>query len=386
MASVAELERPDVEIMPAEATTLDVFHRGEIDMQIATAKRYPRSLQTFLRKAKEQVTFNERIAEACYYVLPRGGKKLEGPSVRMAEICLGSWGNSRAESRVIEITEKELTSEAVCWDLENNVAVRVSVKRRITNSNGQRYNDDMITVTGNAANAIAFRNAVFKVIPGHYVAQLLEDAKRVVRGDEKTLVSRRDALIKAFADLGVKPAQICALRGKPGVGDLDLDDIAELRGVYTAIRDGDTSVKEVFSQETPTAAAKTSVKDIEGEQPTQAPAAKANGDAKPANESKPAEQPEGAVRKRPVKPAAEPNGKATPEQVNALEDLHDKVRGDIWTAMLKRYAVASPKDLTKEQAADAIKHLEQFAPAGDAKGNLFENGGRDKTSAPQQGL
>ena len=70
------------------------------------------------------------------------------------------YGNPRAASRVIDNDGRKITSQGGCHGLENNVQISVEVGRRIT---GKTYSDDMQITTGNAANCIAFRNAVFRV-------------------------------------------------------------------------------------------------------------------------------------------------------------------------------------------------------------------------------
>ena len=41
-----------------------------------------------------------KTAEGCFFSLPRGGKRLEGPSIRLAEICAATYGNLRCGSRI----------------------------------------------------------------------------------------------------------------------------------------------------------------------------------------------------------------------------------------------------------------------------------------------
>lgn len=229
--------------------------RGEIDVQIVTAKRYPRSIRSFKDQAMAMATLDEETAAGCFYSLPRGGKPIEGPSVRLAEIVLSAWGNVRADARVIDAGPKEITAEAMCWDLEKNVAVRVQVRRRITDKRGQRYNDDMIVVTGNAACSIALRNAVFKVIPMAYSKAIYQQARLVAVGDARTLSARRGALIDYFGKMGVRPEQIFAAVGRAGVEDITLDDLATLHGFATAIKEGDSTVDEMFGAKPQTPAA-----------------------------------------------------------------------------------------------------------------------------------
>jgi len=227
-------------------TQPEVFNRGELDVQITTARRYPRSIKSFRIQALDMATLDEETASGCFYALPRGGKNIEGPSVRLAEIVLSAWGNIRAESRVVEVGERELTAEGVCWDLEKNIAVRTQVRRRITDSKGKRYKDDMIVVTGNAACSIALRNAVFKVIPMAYTRAIYLEARRVAIGDAKTLTTKRAEMVGYFGKMGVPPERVCIAVGRPSVEDITLDDMATLKGLATAIKDGDTTVDEAF--------------------------------------------------------------------------------------------------------------------------------------------
>ena len=58
---------------------LAVISKAEIDVQIATAHRFPRSVKAFRDEALQMVTLTEAIAEECIYALPRDGKTIEGP-------------------------------------------------------------------------------------------------------------------------------------------------------------------------------------------------------------------------------------------------------------------------------------------------------------------
>ena len=107
--------------------------------QIATAKRYPRSVAQFIKKATELVTLNESIAQQCIYALPRDGKVIEGPSARMAEVIINAWGNSRAGARIVNDAGDFITAQAVFHDLEANVALTYEVQRRIVDKNGRRF-------------------------------------------------------------------------------------------------------------------------------------------------------------------------------------------------------------------------------------------------------
>ena len=159
----------------------------EIDSQIATAKMYPRDLKKCLENAMVLATSSQEIAENCLYVLPRGNKTIEGPSVRLAEIVASQFQNLRTGYRIIENDGKTITAQGICHDLENNYMHTANVTRSITNAQGNTYSQDMQVVTGNAAGAIAFRNALFKVIPAALIAPIYEKAKEIAKGDTVTI-------------------------------------------------------------------------------------------------------------------------------------------------------------------------------------------------------
>lgn len=236
----------EVTVIQQEQTALYLQTKAEIDTQIATAKAFPRSEKMFIDKALSMATITEEIAQSCIYALPRGGKPIEGPSVRLAEIIVASYGNLRASARIVDNDGRMITSQGVCHDLENNTAVSVDVKRRITGKDGKTFNDDMQVVTGNAANAIAFRNAVFKVVPMAYTQAIFDKVKDVARGTAATLSDRRNKAVAWFNEKGVKNEQICESLGIKRVEDIDLDKLATLNGMRQALKDGESTVKEMF--------------------------------------------------------------------------------------------------------------------------------------------
>jgi len=244
------MEERSTSIVPiVEVTAMEAQTRAECDVQVATAKRYPRVLSESLARIEELATRDEATAQECWYALPRAGKVIEGPGIRMAEIVATSWKNLRVKARVIDIGQESLTCEAVCFDLENNYAVSVEVKRKITNRSGQRYNEDMIVTTGNAGCSVAMRNAIFKIVPKALIKDVMDKVKKVGMGKERTLVEHVKAMFAHFKKLGVSEAQIFTLLEVKDEKELTLDHISLLRGLSTAISEGTTSVGESFKKE-----------------------------------------------------------------------------------------------------------------------------------------
>ena len=235
--------------MTIEGSTAALISKSEIDMQVATAHKYPRSIKNFRNEALQMVTLNESVAESCIYALPRSGKTIEGPSARFAEVVASAWGNCRAGARVVSDSGEFITAQGVFHDLERNVAITYEVQRRITDKNGRRFNADMIGVTGNAASSIALRNAILKGVPKAFWDDMYQAARQTVMGDFKTLANRRADALKAFISLGISHEQVFARLGVAGIEDIGLEHLVVLRGMITAIKDGDTTPEQAFAME-----------------------------------------------------------------------------------------------------------------------------------------
>ena len=226
--------------------SLAALNRSEIDMQVSTAKAYPREINKVLNEIVTYATIDQETAVECFYSLPRAGSRIEGLSVRMAEVFAGAWGNLRAQSRIIANDGKTITAQGVCYDVEKNVAISVEVKRRITDRNGRTLNEDMQTVIGNAASSIAFRNAVFKVIPKSVTKKAVEQIKQVAIGKAKDLTTMRTNMIAWYNQLGVPQDELLKFMNVASVDEITNEMVFELRGLGNAIKEGDTTIEEAI--------------------------------------------------------------------------------------------------------------------------------------------
>ena len=233
---------------PNQMNNLEVILKAEIDSAISTAKMYPRSITTFLQRAESIATLSAEIAESCTFKVPRQGKTIEGKSVRFAEILVSQYQNIKCGARIVANDGKTITAQGVCHDLENNVSVSFEVKKTITKKDGSTYSEDMQVVAGNAACAIAFRNAVFKVIPSAISDSIHDKVKKVAMGTVETLPARRKKSIEYLASKGVTEQQIIEVLNIKKINDIDLDILQELRGICVSIETGECTAKEIFEK------------------------------------------------------------------------------------------------------------------------------------------
>ena len=228
-----------------------------MDIQVETAKRWPShstpdQIAAALRKAEAFALVDSETAESCFYRLERQGKNgersvIEGPSIRLAEIIAASWGNLRIATQIVGNDGRFITARGACHDLESNVAQIVETRRGITTSKGYTFSADMQTVTGNAAAAIARRNAILAVIPAAVFKPLYGRIRDFVLGEvTNDLENRRAKMLRTFATAGVTREMILEYLGVSDIADVDAEMMTRLVGVWNAIRDGQTTVEETF--------------------------------------------------------------------------------------------------------------------------------------------
>lgn len=231
----------DLEVAPIESIT-----RAEIDVQISTAHQFPRSLQQFYKRAEAMVTLDEDTAASCLFKITRGGKAIEGESIRMAEIVASCYGNLRSAVQISGYTPTRVSVRAVCHDLETNNFIAVEKQAKTTYSDGRPYNEDMAIMIANATISKALRDAIFRVVPKALLKPLIEKAKLVAVGTAETLKLRRTKAMTWVTGLKIDKTRVFSVLGVVGEEDIGLEQLETLTGLRTAIKEGDQTVDEAF--------------------------------------------------------------------------------------------------------------------------------------------
>lgn len=238
--------------MNDEVEVVGASYGSVIDSQIMTAKQFPRNEAKFLNNVKLILLDSKVISKSCTYSLKKSGKSIVGPSVYLARLIAQKYQNVRVESKIVSFDDLHVTAEASCIDLENNYAVRSVIKKSIVGNSG-RYSNDMATVAGNAAAAIAFRNVVFAVVPQDLVNKCWDTAKKSVTGEvdtEDKLKAQRSKLISgiksSYSDQKLTDLEICASVGKSSIEHLVPDDLVVIIGYDNSIKEGEMSFDEIF--------------------------------------------------------------------------------------------------------------------------------------------
>jgi hypothetical protein len=332
---------------------MDALMRAEIDIQISTAHAYPRSLTHVARNVTDLVTMSETAAAECMFSLPRGGKPIVGPSIRLAEILFSQWGNCTGGSRTVEVNKAEgyVEAEGIFHDLETNAKTIKRTRRSIKSRSGSVFSDDMIIVTSNAAGAIAFRNAVLAGVPRAVWSEAYIKAEQTVRGDIKTLPERRDDALKAMAAFGLAADDVCQILGIGGHKDIGMEQLVILTGIHNSLKEGEVDAEKLL-------------KDAEGAEKEKRPAKQADQPHTQGN----ATSTGAAVNKdRPAK--ADPKPQTSPDQ-EQFDKLVDMIINDLTDApsvdeVIELYQEQIDKMATAAPAAHErlIASVEEFRAA-----------------------
>jgi hypothetical protein len=84
-------------------------------------------------------------------------------------------------------------------------------------------------------------------VPRALIQPIIEKAKATSLGKGKTIEEQRDSAVKWYTERGVDEKQLMAALGKTGREDLGVDDLINLRGMASAIKDGETTMEEALS-------------------------------------------------------------------------------------------------------------------------------------------
>nr|DAH96557.1 MAG TPA: hypothetical protein [Caudoviricetes sp.] len=222
----------------------------EVQAAMVIAKKFPRDEFEASERIKRACQ-RKSLAEQAVYSYPRGGERVSGPSIRLAETLAKNWGN--IDYGVIETDQRDGESEmmAYAWDLETNTRVTkifTVEHKRDTKKGSYKLTDsrDIYEATANFG-ARRMRACILGIIPGDVVDMAVEECKKTMNnGDTRPMQERIAQMLAVFKqDFGVTKEKIEEYVGRPA-GAYGVEDIILLQGVYKAIKDGQATVESYF--------------------------------------------------------------------------------------------------------------------------------------------
>lgn len=257
------------EIVEARSTTTEMMmsrQAQEVQGQIVMAKKFPRN-EVISSNRIVTACKRKKLAEKAEYEYPRGGQKVTGPSIRLAEALAQNWGNIDFGYIELERRNGETQVMAYAWDLETNSRqtkvftvphVRETKAGNIPLTNPR----DIYELVANQA-ARRVRSCILGIIPGDIVEEAIEQCHRtLIEGEKKPLPDLVKDMARIFQDeFGVPLESIEKYIGCKSSA-FSMNDLIRLKKVYTSLKDGMSKREEVF--ELPGAALESSaeIKDV----------------------------------------------------------------------------------------------------------------------------
>ena len=267
----------------------------EVQAAMVVAKNFPRNPMESMNRILDSCA-RPSLAEDATYEYNRGGTKIYGPSIRLAECLAQNWGN--IDFGFIELDRKsgESTVMAYAWDLETNTrrSLIFSVKHQ-RESNGGSYaltseRDIYEVVANNAQRRV--RACILALIPGDVIDNAVHQCELTLKARDQgvPLEKRIEDMIAAFEGYEITPAMLAAFCGKQSEKNLDEADIRKLRKAYTSLRDGIVG-SDYFINRMQNLAAQAEEKKKQQEAAKEEPNAQEPATAQPAEEPKDEELP-----------------------------------------------------------------------------------------------
>lgn len=223
----------------------------EVQGAIYMAKQFPRDQFEASNKIIKMCG-RKSLAQVSQYTFPRGGQKINGPSIRLAEAIAQAWGN--IDYGIIELSNSNGLSEmmAYAWDLETNVrrSMVFSVKHERDTKTGKTVlndNRDIYELTANMG-ARRVRACILGVIPGDVVDEALAVCNKVlVEGESKNFDDSLKNMLLTFEKVHkVTRQQIEEYIGY-SIANFNAEDLVKLKGIHDAIKDGISKREEYFN-------------------------------------------------------------------------------------------------------------------------------------------
>lgn len=303
----------------------------EVQGALTIAKRFPRDEVAVLRKI-EAVCSRKALAEEAFYTYPRGQQKVTGPSIRLAEVIFRAMGNMTCGVRELSRETGSSICEAFAWDLEGNSRVTKEFRVRHwrdTKQGGYALTDerDIYEMVANQG-ARRLRACILSLVPADIQAAAEDVCRKALTEGEKTpLAERVKKMVATFKrEYNVTEQQLEVYLGH-NMGAVDETELVRLRGVFTSLRDGMSSVQDTFPAPAPAAG---SGGETTGEKLKDAVAKSRARRVKVQEEAAPhPAAPEPAAAQPSDAEASTPQPTATPTVEHFLDDLVDVVVPDI---------------------------------------------------------
>lgn len=238
--------------------------RAEVEARTVMALRRPRDMDDVRERLLKECR-RPRFAQVARYRIPRGGKLIEGPSIRFAEAALRCMWNVLVQTPTIYDDHEKRIVRVIVSDLEANasyskdITIAKNVERQKVGKDqvilSQRQNslgnlvylvsatDDDLRMKEASEVSRAIRTLFLRLLPGDILDEAMDDVAASLRaGFDADPDAERKRHADAFASIGVPPSALKEYLGH-NLSLVTQQEAAELEALFAAIRDGETTFR-----------------------------------------------------------------------------------------------------------------------------------------------
>lgn len=230
----------------------------EIEVAMIVAQRFPRDEER-CSKAILKACSRPRFADDVNYTYQRGKKEvgvkgadgkwvktyedniITGLSIAFAREAARVWGNIIYRQVVINDTADSITIEGNAWDLQTNAtsALQATIPKLVKRKSGDKVPSaremlELVNMTGSKLK----RNAILDLLPSDLKEEAGEIAEQTKISDAKNNPeTAKRKLMDAFQSINIS-VEMLETYLTHSVDAITPEEIAKLRGIYKAVKDG----------------------------------------------------------------------------------------------------------------------------------------------------
>lgn len=250
MADLMTVENTGVSTRSTTTEMATTRQAQEVQAAMVIAKKFPRNEMDSINRV---LTACKRpsLARQAMYEYPRGGQKVTGASIRLAEAIAQNWGN--IDFGIVELEQRngESIVEAYAWDLETNT--RQTKVFTVPHVRGTKKGNIALTDPRDIYEMVAnqgarrLRACILGVIPGDVVDDALEECEKTIRGqNSKPLKDRIREGVQLFEEkFSVTKEMLEKFIGCKAEAFSE-NDMLRLNKVFVSLKDGMASREDYF--------------------------------------------------------------------------------------------------------------------------------------------
>jgi hypothetical protein len=222
----------------------------EVKGAIFLAKQFPRNVFQAEQRIMDACK-RTSLAETAIYQFPKGGTKVTGPSIRLAEVVAQNWGNIDFGIKELEQRDGESQVMAYAWDLETNTRQTkvFTVKHSLHTKSGIKKLTDPRDIYEMVANqgSRRVRACILGVIPGDVIENATNQCKQTLAGaSDKPLKDRVAGMLKHFKENYGVTQEMIEERFGYNVDSFTEIDLVNAKSIINSLKDGMAKADDFF--------------------------------------------------------------------------------------------------------------------------------------------